>query len=73
MKSNHATMSNIGVCDITSPSNDEFHKEWPWICLDIINAILSLISWHLIVFSLLSSAFVDIIFTPMNEALELMI
>jgi hypothetical protein len=28
-------MSDGDVHDITSPSNDEFHKEWPWACLNI--------------------------------------
>jgi hypothetical protein len=26
-----------GIHDITSPSNEKFHKEWTWPCLDIVD------------------------------------
>jgi hypothetical protein len=39
---------NIGIHDITSPSNDEFHEEWIWACLDIVNEIHAPSPWHLI-------------------------
>jgi hypothetical protein len=27
----------INICDITSPFNDEFHEEWTWACLYIVD------------------------------------
>jgi hypothetical protein len=45
----HPSCEN-GVHDITSPSNNKFHKEqqewWAWACLDIVNEILSCFPWH---------------------------
>jgi len=45
----HPSCEN-GAYDITSPSNNEFHKEheecWPWVCLDIVNEIFSFFPWH---------------------------
>jgi len=32
-------LHNIDIYNITSPSKDEFHKEWTWACSDIINEI----------------------------------
>ncbi len=29
------------IHDITSPSNNKFHKEWPWVCLGIDNGFFS--------------------------------
>jgi len=40
---------------VTSPPpfSDEFHKEWTWVCLDIINEINAASRWHLIVYLLI--------------------
>jgi cytochrome b561 len=42
----------IGIRDITSSSNDEFHEERIYVCLDIIDEIHEPFPWHLISFSL---------------------
>jgi hypothetical protein len=47
-------MDDGGVCDITSPSSDESHKEWPWACLDIACESPSLFPWHFMSFLLVS-------------------
>jgi hypothetical protein len=39
---------NVSIHDISSSSNDEFHKEWFWACLDIDDGIPSPFPWHLI-------------------------
>jgi hypothetical protein len=41
-------MVDGGVHDITSHFSDEFHKELPWLCLDIACERLSFFPWHLI-------------------------
>jgi hypothetical protein len=41
-------MGDSGVYDITSPSNDESHKEQPWACLNTACESPSLFPWHLI-------------------------
>jgi hypothetical protein len=38
----------IGIHDITSLSNNEFHEEQTWACLDIINETHAPFPWHLI-------------------------
>jgi len=38
----------IGICDITFFFNDEFHEEWTWACLDIVDEIHAPSPWHLI-------------------------
>jgi len=43
---------SVGIHDITSLFNDEFHEERTWACLDIIDKICEPSSWHLIYFSL---------------------
>jgi hypothetical protein len=43
-------LHGINIHDITSPSNNEFHEEWIWVCLDIINGIHALSLWHSIGF-----------------------
>jgi hypothetical protein len=57
MKSIHGDINNdggdcdvINVCihDINSSFNDEFHKQWFWVCLDNDDGILSPFLWHLI-------------------------
>ena len=42
-----------GICDITSPSKDESHKERPWVYSDIKCENPSLLPWHLISFRLI--------------------
>jgi hypothetical protein len=44
------TMGDNGVHDITSPSNEKFHKEQPWACSDIACEIPLVFPWHLINF-----------------------
>ncbi len=39
---------NIGIHDITYPSNNEFHEKWIWACLDNINETHAPSRWHLI-------------------------
>jgi len=41
---------SIGICDITSFSNDEFYKERTWACIDIIDETHDPSSWHYIGF-----------------------
>jgi hypothetical protein len=36
----------IDIYDITSPSNDEFHEEQIWACLDIVDKIHEASPWH---------------------------
>jgi hypothetical protein len=36
----------IDIREITSLSNDEFHKERTWACLDIIDKICEPSPWH---------------------------
>jgi hypothetical protein len=36
------------IHDITSPFNNVFHKEQPWVCLDNVNEIFSRSPWCLI-------------------------
>ncbi len=40
-------LHGIGIRDITSPSNNKFHEEQTWVCLDIINETHAF-PWHLI-------------------------
>jgi hypothetical protein len=40
----------IGICDITSPSSNEFHKEQTWVYLDIVDEIRAPFPWHSIGF-----------------------
>jgi len=42
----------VGIHDITSPSNDEFHEEQTWACLDFVDEIHGPFSWCLIGFLL---------------------
>jgi hypothetical protein len=30
-------LHGVGIRDITSLFSDKFHKEWTWVCLDIID------------------------------------
>ncbi len=39
---------DIDIHDITSPFNNEFHKERTWVYLDIVNETHVLFPWHLI-------------------------
>jgi hypothetical protein len=39
-------LHGIGIHDITSPFSDEFHKEWTWVCLDIIDKTHAPSLWH---------------------------
>jgi hypothetical protein len=45
-------LHGIGIRDITSFFNDEFHEEWTRVCLDIVDKIHEPFSWHLIGFLL---------------------
>jgi hypothetical protein len=38
----------IGIRDITSPTNNEFHEEQTWVCLDIVDETCAPSPWHLI-------------------------
>jgi hypothetical protein len=42
----------IGICDITSPYSNKFHKECIWDCLDMVDEIHAPSPWHLIGFGL---------------------
>jgi hypothetical protein len=39
---------NVCIRHITSPFNDEFHKEWTWAYLDTVNETHAPSPWHLI-------------------------
>jgi hypothetical protein len=39
---------NVYIYHITSLSNDKFHKEQTWACLDIVNETHASFPWHLI-------------------------
>jgi hypothetical protein len=39
-------LHGIGIRDITSPFNDEFHKERTWVCLDIVDETHAFSPWH---------------------------
>jgi hypothetical protein len=41
---------SIGISDITSPFNDEFHEQWTWACLDIVDETLEPSPWRWIGF-----------------------
>jgi hypothetical protein len=41
-------LHGISICNITSPSNDEFHEERTWVCLDIVDETHAFFPWHLI-------------------------
>jgi hypothetical protein len=43
-------LCGIGICDIASLSNDKFHKEQTWVCLDIIDKTHAPSPWHSIDF-----------------------
>jgi hypothetical protein len=42
--------SYVRIYHITFPSNDKLHKEWNWVCLDIVDEIHAPSPWHLIGF-----------------------
>jgi hypothetical protein len=41
-------LHGISIDDITSPSNDKFHKKRIWACLDIVDETYAPSPWHLI-------------------------
>jgi hypothetical protein len=43
-------LHGIGIYDITFPSNDKFHNERTWVCLDIVDETHELSPWHSIGF-----------------------
>jgi len=43
-------LHGVGIHGITSPFNDEFHKEWTWACLSIIDETYEPFPWCLIGF-----------------------
>ncbi len=45
-------MFNVRIHHITFPFSDEFHKEWTWVCLDIVDETHGPSPWHLIGFLL---------------------
>ncbi len=44
---------SVGIHDIISPSSDEFHEKWTWVCLNIVDEICEPPAWHLIGFLLI--------------------
>ncbi len=57
---------NIGIRDITSLSNDEFHMEQTWVYLDIVDETREPFPWHLIIFWLVPKR-VHSHYTHVNE------
>jgi hypothetical protein len=46
-------LHGINIHDIASTFNDEFHNEWTWACLDIIDETCEPFPWRLISFLLI--------------------